>query len=79
VRSLKINLKQIVISKLRAEGPMTDKDLVNNLRKAGVEFSTRELNSTLLSLEIEGLIMTKWAGKDKKRVELINLEKKEER
>jgi hypothetical protein len=58
---------------------MTDKDLVNNLRKAGVEFSTRELNSTLLSLEIEGLIMTKWAGKDKKRVELINLEKKEER
>lgn len=79
MRSLKINLKQIVISKLRAEGPMTDKDLVNNLRKAGVEFSTRELNSTLLSLEIEGLIMTKWAGKDKKRVELINLEKKEER
>ncbi len=58
---------------------MTDKDLINNLRKTGVEFSTRELNSTLLFLEIEGLIMTKWAGKDKKRIELINIERKEER
>ncbi|MEM3403586.1 MAG: hypothetical protein QXJ17_03420 [Nitrososphaeria archaeon] len=76
---MKINLKHAIINKLCAEGPMTDKDLINNLRKTGVEFSTRELNSTLLFLEIEGLIMTKWAGKDKKRIELINIERKEER
>lgn len=75
---LKTNLKHIIISKLNAQGAMTDKELVDSLKKENLEFSLREINDVLLDLEINGLIITKWVGKDKKRIEKVNLRKKEE-
>jgi hypothetical protein len=59
------------------EGAMTDKELMDSLRKDNIEFSLRELNGVLLQLEINGLIITRWAGKDKRRIEKVNLQKKE--
>jgi len=56
---------------------MTDKELVDSLKKENLEFSLREINDILLDLEINGLIITKWVGKDKKRIEKVNLRKKE--
>ena len=57
---------------------MTDKELVDSLKKENLEFSLREINNILLDLEINGLIITNWVGKDKKRIEKVNLRKKEE-
>jgi len=74
---LKTNLKHIIISKLNVQGAMTDKELVDSLKKENLEFSLREINDILLDLEINGLIITKWVGKDKKRIEKVNLRKKE--
>jgi hypothetical protein len=76
---LKTNLKHIIISKLNAQGALTDKELADSLRKENLEFSLREINDVLLDLEINGLIITKWIGKDKKRIEKVNLREKEER
>ncbi len=75
---MKTNLKHVIINKLHAGGPTTDKELSNNLRKENFELSKNELNKTLLELEIKGLIVTKWVGRDKKRIELVNSEKKAE-
>jgi uncharacterized protein YehS (DUF1456 family) len=75
---LKTNLKHIIISKLDSQGAMTDKELVDGLKKDNLEFSFREINEILLDLEINGLIITKWVGKDKRRIEKVNLRKKEE-
>jgi len=75
---LKTNLKQVIMNKLHTGGPTTDKELSDNLRKENFELSKNELNKTLLDLEIKGLIVTKWVGRDKKRIELVNLEKKAE-
>jgi DNA-binding PadR family transcriptional regulator len=66
------------MNKLHTGGPTTDKELSDNLRKENFELSKNELNKTLLDLEIKGLIVTKWVGRDKKRIELVNLEKKAE-
>lgn len=74
---MKTNLKHIIISKLNVQGAMTDKELVDSLKKENLEFSLREINDILLDLEINGLIITKWVGKDKKRIEKVNLRKKE--
>jgi len=76
---LKTNLKHIIISKLNAQGALTDKELADSLKKENLEFSLREINDVLLDLEINGLIITKWIGKDKKRIEKVNLREKEER
>lgn len=76
---MKTNLKHIIISKLNAQGALTDKELADSLRKENLEFSLREINDVLLDLEINGLIITKWIGKDKKRIEKVNLREKEER
>jgi len=75
---LKTNLKHIIINKLSTAGAMTDKELTDSLKKDNFDFSLRELNGVLLELEINGLIITKWAGKDKRRIEKVHLEKKEE-
>jgi hypothetical protein len=64
---------------LNAKGALTDKELVDSLKKENLEFSLREINDVLLDLEINGLIITKWIGKDKKRIEKVNLREKEER
>jgi DNA-binding PadR family transcriptional regulator len=74
---LKTSLKHAIINKLNVEGAMTDKELMDSLRKDNIEFSLRELNGVLLQLEINGLIITRWAGKDKRRIEKVNLQKKE--
>lgn len=76
---MKTNLKHIIISKLNAQGALTDKELADSLKKENLEFSLREINDVLLDLEINGLIITKWIGKDKKRIEKVNLREKEER
>ncbi|MGB9724830.1 MAG: hypothetical protein ACP5K8_00575 [Nitrososphaeria archaeon] len=75
---MKTNLKHIILSKLNERKAIMDKELINSLKKDNYDFSLKELNFALLELEIGGLILTRWSGKDKRRIELIEKEKKEE-
>lgn len=75
---MKTNLKHLILSKLNEKNVIIDKELVNSLKKENYDFSLGELNSALLELEISGLILTRWSGKDKRRIEKIGRERKEE-
>jgi hypothetical protein len=75
---MRTNLKHIILSKLNERNAIIDKELINSLKKDNYDFSPRELNFALLELEIGGLILTRWSGKDKRRIEKIEKEKKEE-
>jgi len=73
---MRTNLKQIILSKLNERGAITDKELITILKKDNYDFSLKELNLALLELEIGGLILTRWSGKDKRRIEKIEKEEK---
>jgi DNA-binding HxlR family transcriptional regulator len=55
---------------LKKRGSSTDTDLLSSLKKSYGELSLRELNKTLMRLEIDGIIHVSTLTKNKKRVEL---------
>jgi Fe2+ or Zn2+ uptake regulation protein len=55
---------------LKKGGALTDSELYQALRKAYGDLSLRELNKTLLSLEIDGIIYVFRLTKNMRRVEL---------
>ncbi|MEE8322650.1 MAG: ArsR family transcriptional regulator [Candidatus Bathyarchaeia archaeon] len=55
---------------LKKRGSSTDTDLLNSLKKSYGELSLRELNKTLMRLEIDGIIHVSTLTKNKKRVEI---------
>jgi len=57
---------------LKKRGALTDTELYQALRKSYGDLSFRELNKTLLSLEIEGIIHVFRLTKNIRRVELRN-------
>lgn len=75
---MRTSLKHLIMSKLKEKNALTDKELINILKKENYDFSLSELNFALLELEISGLILTRWSGKDKRRIEKIERGKKEE-
>ena len=44
------------------------------LKKAGVEATMRDINKILLHLEILNLVSVRWAGKEKRRIEIATKE-----
>ena len=68
-------LRNIVFEKIKQYGNITDHELINSLSKDNVITLEDDLNKILLDLEIYGLIHVNWITKDKKRIEIVNLNK----
>ncbi len=68
-------LRTIVFEKIKQYGNITDQELINALSKDNVNTLENDLNKILLDLEIYGLIHVTWITKDKKRIEIVNLNK----
>ena len=68
-------LRNIVFEKIKQFGNITDHDLMNSLSKDNIITLEDDLNKILLDLEIYGLIHVTWITKDKKRIEIVNLNK----
>ncbi len=66
---MKFPLRYAVYEIVKAEGALTDEELLSILNKNGNKCSVDELNKVLMHLEILGLITVRWVGKDKRRIE----------
>jgi len=64
-------LNLAVVEALQRKGPLTDGDLLDQVRETYGEISFRELNSILLKLEINGVLRVSRLMKGKRRVELV--------
>jgi hypothetical protein len=68
-------LRTIVFEKIKQYGNITDQELISALSKDNVITLENDLNKILLDLEIYGLIHVTWVTKDKKRIEIVHLNK----
>ena len=63
-------LQLFVLEVIGRKGPLTDDELLRELRNGKEDLSFRELNRILLKLEIDGLIRVSRQMKGKRRVEI---------
>jgi len=63
-------LQQFVLEVVERKGPLTDDELLRELRNGKEELSFRELNRILLKLEVNGLVRVSRQMKGKRRVEI---------
>jgi transcription initiation factor IIE alpha subunit len=59
-----------VLDVITRKGPLTDDELLRELRSGKEEMSFRELNRILLKLEVNGLVRVSRQMKGKRRVEI---------
>jgi DNA-binding PadR family transcriptional regulator len=64
-------LQLLVLDVIGRKGPMTDDELLREVRNGKEDLSFREMNSILMKLEITGLIRVSRQMKGKRRVELV--------
>jgi hypothetical protein len=64
-------LNLVVVEALQRKGPLTDGDLLDQVKESYGDISFRELNSILLKLEIKGVLRVSRLMKGKRRVELV--------
>jgi hypothetical protein len=64
-------LNLAVVEALQRKGPLTDGDLLDQVKESYGDISFRELNSVLLKLEINGVLRVSRLMKAKRRVELV--------
>ncbi|MDG7043978.1 MAG: hypothetical protein JRN19_00915 [Nitrososphaerota archaeon] len=67
-------IKNIIMEKIREEDNITDIELLSELQKKHNWINMNDLNQNLLELEIKGLIEVFQITKDKRRIELIDVE-----
>ncbi len=60
-----------IVEVLEKKGPMTDVDLLKELKSNLGEVSFRELNRELMKLELAGILRVSRLTKSKRQVELI--------
>ena len=65
----------IVETLLKKNGNLTDTELYTSLKKTHKDLSLRELNKTLMMLEVEGVIQVFNLTKNKRRVEFRKIGK----
>ena len=63
-------LQQFVLEVVERKGPLTDDELLRELRNGKEDLSFRELNRILLKLEVNGLVRVSRQMKGKRRVEI---------
>lgn len=64
-------LNLAVVEVLQRKGALTDDDLLDEVKDSYGELSFRELNSSLLKLELGGVVRVTRLMKGKRRVELV--------
>ena len=60
-----------IVEVLEKKGPMTDIDLLKELKSSFGEVSFRELNRELMKLELAGILRVSRLTKGKRQVEMI--------
>lgn len=60
-----------VLDVIGRKGPLTDDELLREIRNGKEDLSFRELNRILLKLEVNGLVRVSRQMKGKRRVELV--------
>jgi len=63
-------LQLFVLEVVERKGPLTDDELLRELRNGKEDLSFRELNRILLRLEVNGLVRVSRQMKGKRRVEI---------
>ena len=71
-------IKNIIYEKLIENNNTTDLELLKELDKSGYKITIDKLNNELLNMEIKGLLTTRWQTKNKRRIEVIKQEIKED-
>jgi len=64
-------LQLSIIDVIQRKGPLTDDELLREIRNGKEDMSFRELNRILLKLEVSGLVRVSRQMKGKRRVELV--------
>lgn len=64
-------LQLLVLDVIGRKGPMTDDELLREVRNGKEDLSFRDMNRILMKLEITGLIRVSRQMKGKRRVELV--------
>ncbi len=64
-------LQLSVVDLLGRKGPLTDDELLREMRNGKEELSFRELNGILMKLEVNGFVRVSRQMKGKRRVELV--------
>lgn len=60
-----------VLDVIGRKGPLTDDELLREIRNGKEDLSFRELNGILMKLEVNGLVRVSRQMKGKRRVELV--------
>jgi len=60
-----------VVDIIGRKGPLTDDELLREIRNGKEDISFRELNRILMKLEVNGIIRVSRQMKGKRRVELV--------
>ncbi|HXY83083.1 MAG TPA: hypothetical protein VEH56_05130 [Candidatus Saccharimonadales bacterium] len=63
-------IQLLVIDLIERKGPLTDDDLLREMKNGKEDVSFRELNRILMKLEVNGLIRVSRQMKGKRRVEM---------
>ncbi len=63
-------LHLLVLDVIERKGPLTDDDLLREIRNGKEDLSFREMNRILMKLEVNGLVRVSRQMKGKRRVEL---------
>ena len=64
-------LQLSVLDVIGRKGPLTDDELLKEIRNSKEDLSFRELNRILMKLEINGIVRVSRQMKGKRRVELV--------
>jgi transcription initiation factor IIE alpha subunit len=64
-------LQLSVLDAITRKGPLTDDELLREIRNGKEDLSFRELNGILMKLEVNGMVRVSRQMKGKRRVELV--------
>jgi DNA-binding PadR family transcriptional regulator len=64
-------LQLSVLDVITRKGPLTDDELLREIRNGKEDLSYRELNGILMKLEVNGMVRVSRQMKGKRRVELV--------
>jgi DNA-binding PadR family transcriptional regulator len=64
-------LQLSVLDVISRKGPLTDDELLREIRNGKEDLSFRELNGILMKLEVNGVVRVSRQMKGKRRVELV--------
>ena len=74
-----IPIRNTVFDKIKEVNSLTDVELFKILIKDGYALPEDKFNKILLDLEILGLITVVWITKDERRIEIVVVEKEEDK